>query len=98
MRRHDFDVLFCHWPLLGFLFWYFSKPEDANLARNAFGYATIAIISGGYLVAIVYAFFRVSHQKWPAGRVIAWVMGLLWLQPISLPWLYWGYLRHQDSV
>ena len=93
MNTRRLDALFCNWPILGL----FVIP--VVLLTNNFQKHPILEISfsifygGGWILALIYAFYRLSQQQWQAKRVILWVLGLLWFSVFTLPLFYWQHLR-----
>jgi len=96
MNTRRIDAILCNWPLLGLV-----VIPIVGLTNNFQNHPVLEIVfsvlfGGGWLVALAYGLYRVSRQRWQPGRVILWVLGLLWFSLFSLPWLYWQHLRFES--
>jgi tellurite resistance protein TehA-like permease len=98
MNKRTFDAVLCNWPLLGIPVIVVAKIANEFQAHPIAQVLIGAVFGGGWLVSLIYGFFRLAQQKFETKKTIFWVLGLLWFSVISLPWLYWKYLRRNQAA
>lgn len=94
MTKKQSDILLCHFPIVGLPLAIIYSATGEFAYFPWFAMVCGVVFGCGWLIAMVYGFYRLSQQKLQTQAVIAWVIGLLWFSVISLPWLYWKHLRY----
>ena len=99
MNKRCFDFSFCHFPLLlGIPVVILSKSTNDLENFPVAQVITAIVYGGGWIISLIYGFYRLSNQKFSTKRTILWVLALLWVSMISLPWLYWKHLKNDHSL
>lgn len=92
MRRHDLDIIFCHWPLLVLVLSFVPANELAALEDAKAVVAINTIFGVVYLASVIYGIHRVTTLGIKGGRLVGWIVGIVFFSIISLPYLFWSRL------
>ena len=92
MRRHDLDIILCHWPLLGLASRFVPANELIGLEDTKLFIAINATLGVVYLAAVIYGIFRVTTLGIKGWSLVGWIFGIICFSFISLPYLFWSRL------
>ena len=92
MNRHDFDIIFCHWPLLTLVTRFVPLNQLLRIEDSTFGSTLNLVFGVVLLISAIYGMYRVTTIGIKGGNLFWWVLGILFLPFISLPYLFWSRL------